>query len=207
MRLPIVPALALVVVLLAVPAIGLLWLRHSLDAPLPDVKSAAADLVSVLSDTTPVTIVFTVNGEQRPYVTTADDIRLNVTLWRRMHLADWNTVPEPFLREGLERMLTRYRPILMNPRAWDRMTAADWDACHSRCGPWRTDRWWPIGPVTTTWATSTEFPPGFVAGHPGGDRDVGVWFDHRGLLVNPMAAGISGWAAPPTTPAAVSGAA
>ena len=127
MRLPIVRSLAVVLVLLAVPAAGLPWLRHHLYSPPPAVTSAPIDLVHVLSDTTPVTVIFSVDGDQRAYLTTADDIRLNVTLWRRMHLSDWNTVPEPLRRQGLDRMLQRYRPILVNPRAWDAMDAADWD--------------------------------------------------------------------------------
>ena len=101
------------------------WLRHSLHTTLPTVPRP--DLLSSLFDTTPVTVVFTVGSQKVPWHTTADDIRFNVTLWRSMHLAEWNGVPEPLLREGLDRMLERYQSILANPPAWDGMNADDWD--------------------------------------------------------------------------------
>lgn len=125
MRLLHIRALAVVIALLAVPAAGLVWLRHSLETTPPAVPPI--DLPGIFFDTTPVTVVFTIEGEQVPWHTTADDIRSNLTLWRHMHLAEWNTVPDPLRREGLDRMLARYRSVLMNPRVWDDLLADDWD--------------------------------------------------------------------------------
>ncbi|MGH9140562.1 MAG: hypothetical protein ACRD3J_13050, partial [Thermoanaerobaculia bacterium] len=111
--------------LVACGVAGGVWLRHSLETTLPSVPQP--DLVSSLFDTTPVTVVFTVGGLKVPWHTTADDIRSNLTLWRSMHLAEWNDVPESLRREGLDRMLERYRSVLANPPVWDRMDADDWD--------------------------------------------------------------------------------
>jgi hypothetical protein len=125
MRLPHIRALAVVLAMVALPAVALVWLRHSLETTPPVVPPP--DLLSIFFDTTPVTVVFTFEGEQVLWHTTADDIRSNLTLWRHMHLPEWNTVPDPLRREGLDKMLARYRSLLMDPRVWDGMDAEDWD--------------------------------------------------------------------------------
>jgi len=111
-------ALAVVLALVAFPAAGLVWLRHRLETTPPVVPPP--DLMGIFFDTTPVTVVFTFEGQQVLRRTTADDIRSNPTLWRHMHLAEWNTVPEPPRREALDKMLARYRSLLMNPRVGGR---------------------------------------------------------------------------------------
>jgi hypothetical protein len=149
MRLPHIRALAVVLAVVALPAVGLVWLRHSLETTPPVVPPP--DLLSIFFDTTPLTVVFTFEGEQILWQTTADDIRSNLTLWRHMHLAEWNTVPDPLRREGLDTMLARYRGLLMNPRVWEGMDAEDWTRCLSRCALWHTGKWWRIGPGTAMW--------------------------------------------------------
>jgi hypothetical protein len=106
-------------------AAGAVWLNRALTTVMPVV--AAPDLSNLFFDTTPVTITFTILGQRVDLKTTADDVRGNLTLWRRLHLAQWNQIPEPLRQQGLENMLQRYRPILMSPDRWDAMTAADWD--------------------------------------------------------------------------------
>jgi Transglycosylase SLT domain len=78
----------------------------------------------------PVMVPITVSAglHSAPWLTTDEELRESVELWKRMHFADWNKVPEPLRAEGLNRMLLRYRHILNNPAAWDTMDAFDWDA-------------------------------------------------------------------------------
>ena len=104
---------------------GVMWVRSSLETTLPNVQSP--DLLNIWFDRTPVTVIYVVDGQRVPWHTTADDIRSNLTLWRHLHLAEWNSVPQELRREGLDRMLDRYRNLLMNPRVWDTMSAEDWD--------------------------------------------------------------------------------
>jgi len=89
-----------VLTLVALPAAGQVWLRRGLATTLPVVE--ARDLLGTGFDTTPVT-VFTTEGEPVRWRTTAEGIRANLTLWRHMPLAEWNTVPEPFRHEGLDK--------------------------------------------------------------------------------------------------------
>jgi len=78
----------------------------------------------------PVALPITVSAahQRAPWVATDQELRESVELWKRMHWADWDGVPEPLRAEGLDQMLRRYRHILNNPSAWDTMAAFDWDA-------------------------------------------------------------------------------
>src|SRR4051812_13673232 len=173
---------ATIVILFAVTAGGIVGLRRSLETTLPYV--APPDLASFFFDTTPVTVVFTIGGEHVPWHTTADDIRGNATLWRRMHLAEWNTVPVSLQHEGLDHMLARSHGILMNPKAWDNMRASDWDRVPQ---PVRTlayremvAYWGGYYHVGVRYALS----PRVVADTLAAIIMSESWFEHRGLLVN-----------------------
>jgi hypothetical protein len=182
MRLPHIRALAVVLALVALPAVGLVWLRHSLETTPPVVPPP--DLLSVFFDTTPVTVVFTFEGEQVLWHTTADDIRFNLTLWRHMHLAEWNTVPVTLRREGLDKMLARDRSLLMNPRVWDGVDAKDWDRVPQ---PMRTLAY---RQMVAYWAgyydvgAEYELLPGVLADTLAAIVMSESWFDHRALVVN-----------------------
>jgi len=174
------PALMAVLLLTAIAAI--VELRRSLETTLPDV--ARPDLASFLFDTSPVTVVFTIGGDHVPWHTTADDLRGNATLWRRMHLAEWNTVPVSLQHEGLDNMLARSHGILMNPKAWDGMRASDWDRVPQ---PIRTLAY---RQMVAYWAgyyhvgVRYALPPRVVADTLAAIIMSESWFEHRGLLVN-----------------------
>jgi hypothetical protein len=82
----------------------------------------------VLVDRTPVAVTTTAAGHSIPAVVWADELRGDVTLWRRMHVADWNTVPASLRQTALDAMLARYAGLLSAPRLWQRLTADTWDS-------------------------------------------------------------------------------
>jgi hypothetical protein len=112
-------------VLPALAAAGVAWLNRALQTALP--TAPPLDLIDIFFDRTPVVLTFTIAGQPLAMRTTADDVRGNLTLRRRMHIAEWNQVGEPLRQEGLDNMFARYRSILMRPDIWDTMAAADWD--------------------------------------------------------------------------------
>jgi hypothetical protein len=134
----------------------------------------------------PVVLSITVStaGQQAPWITTAQEVRESVELWKRMHLADWNALPEPLQTTGLDNLLRHYAGILNNPAAWDRMTVFDWDAVPQ---PVRTVAY---RRMLAYWAgfydVGAEFnlPPGIVADTLAAIVMSESWFDHRAQSMN-----------------------
>jgi hypothetical protein len=88
---------------------------------------ASVDVYHLFVDDRPIRVSITAGWERLPHTTTAQALRGDLALWRRMFTQDWDTVPMPVRQQGLDAMLRRYAPVLATPATWDAMTAHDWD--------------------------------------------------------------------------------
>ncbi len=64
----------------------------------------------------------------KPVVVTAEEVRTDPYLWRRMFFYNWDLIGNPLREEGLLAMHRRYRHLLHGPAVWSQMDAEDWDA-------------------------------------------------------------------------------
>jgi hypothetical protein len=157
------------------------WLRTSTLASLPEISADAGPLFQPPVD---IPITVSVAGQTAPWVTTDQELRDSVEIWKRMQLADWDAVPMPLRDQALDNMLRRYRHVLNDPSSWDAMNPIDWDAVPQ---PIRTVAYRRmIAYWSGFYAVGAEFdlPAGRVAETLEAIVMSESWFDHRARAMN-----------------------
>ena len=143
------------------------------------------DLASALADATPVTVTITTASWARETVTvTADAVRSDRSLWRQMHLGDWDRVATPLRERALDTMLVGYARVLRRS-TWRHMTTADWDIVPQ---PMRAaaylrmvHHWTAVRSVGAEFGLSTTQVAQTVAAIVMAES----WFEHRAFNENP----------------------
>ncbi len=115
---------AAAIVLCGATAGAVWWLRASTAESIPRPPAPAHGL---FQSPTSIEVMVTSAGQRAPWMTTDVELRSSDEMWKRMHLDDWNLVPERLRHAGLDHMLLHYRDTLNSPALWDTMTTADWD--------------------------------------------------------------------------------
>lgn len=174
-------AAALISASIGVAAVADRWLRAT---TLESIPAAPVPTAKLFRDLIALSITVSAGNHRAPWVTTDKELGESVELWKRMHLVDWNGVPEPLRAKGLDLMLRRYGHILHNPSAWDTMDAFDWDAVPQ---PIRTVAY---RQMTAYWSGFYDVGAEFDLPAPLTAETLAAivmsesWFDHRARSVN-----------------------
>jgi hypothetical protein len=96
---------------------------------IPDRRQPVASvaLESTLFPTEALTVLVAADWQHVAWRTTDREVLTSHELWRRMHIAEWQTVPSPLREQAIDNMFARYHRVLMAPEVWDDMTPYDWD--------------------------------------------------------------------------------
>jgi hypothetical protein len=147
----------------------------------PDVARVAVSRVFI--DDTPVPLTVRVGWTHVPFVATADSVRSDETLWRRMDFSDWDRVPAPLREEALHALLARYDHLFASPHVWDGMTAHDWDRVPQpvRALAYRhmAEYWSGFYKLGAAYG----IPPGLAANTLSAVLMSESWFEHRAVAV------------------------
>jgi hypothetical protein len=85
------------------------------------------DVEQRLFNAVPMTVLVAAGWQYAAWRTTDREIVTSPALWRRMDIAEWQSVPGPLRERALDNMFMQYQSVLMAPRTWDAMGPADWD--------------------------------------------------------------------------------
>jgi hypothetical protein len=90
-------------------------------------RPPVASAYETVSDLRPIAITVTEEWQKVELTVAADRLVSSAPLWRRMHLDDWDRVPESHRSAALEAMVRRYGRAAAGPDAWAQMGPLDWD--------------------------------------------------------------------------------
>jgi hypothetical protein len=102
---------------------------HGVRVSMPDRGQPVASvaLESTLFPTVALTVLVAADWQYAAWRTTDREVLTSHELWRRMHIAEWQTVPIPLRELAIDNMFARYHRVLMAPDVWDAMSPTDWD--------------------------------------------------------------------------------
>ena len=163
--------------------VGVAMYRHGVMTRQP--TATALNVDAILFPVTRLIVPVAAGSESALWQTTARELLESDAMWRRMHLMQWNVVPDTLRTRGLDNMLFRYRAVLFSPPLWDTMTESDWDRIPQpiRTAAYRhmIDYWTGFYQLGVPYGLSPRVVADTLAAIVMSES----WFDHRAYFVNP----------------------